>query len=69
MAPVTSHMRLPVAILAINSFMITLSFIVVVLRLWSRTFKRITLQSSDYVIILAWVSLISLDDLEQDPFC
>ena len=58
MAPVTLHMRFPVAILFVNSFLIALAAICVLLRLWVRRMKRFALQVNDYAIIVAWASTI-----------
>ncbi len=56
MAPLTMHMRFPVAILVVNSLLIALAAIAVILRLWARRVKRTLLQVNDYAIIVAWAS-------------
>lgn len=58
MAPITAQMRYPVALIFINSIMITMAALAICLRLWSRRMKRTFLQFNDYIILVAWVGTI-----------
>ena len=56
MAPFSPKMQFPTALLFINSSGLALAFSAVVLRLWARRMRRVTLRLSDYSIAVAWAS-------------
>ncbi|KAJ8109466.1 hypothetical protein ONZ43_g6129 [Nemania bipapillata] len=60
MAPYTTSLRFPTAILAVNIIGLTLSFLSVVLRLWARHVRNVKWRLSDYTIIASWLFTFGL---------
>ncbi|OCL13442.1 hypothetical protein AOQ84DRAFT_436331 [Glonium stellatum] len=60
MAPFSPKMHFPTAILVVNSVGLALAFLAVVLRLWARRMRRVTMRLSDFSIIVAWLFAFAL---------
>ncbi|OTA95525.1 hypothetical protein M434DRAFT_9771 [Hypoxylon sp. CO27-5] len=60
MAPYSTDMEFPTAVLVVNSCGLALSFFAVVLRFWARYVRRSKVRLSDYMIIASWLFAFGL---------
>ncbi|KAI1412246.1 hypothetical protein F5Y13DRAFT_200245 [Hypoxylon sp. FL1857] len=60
MAPYSTEMEFPTAVLVVNSCGLVLSFFAVVLRFWARYIRRFKIRLSDYMIVASWLFAFGL---------
>ncbi|RYP42642.1 hypothetical protein DL767_000011 [Monosporascus sp. MG133] len=60
MAPYSTSMRLPTAVLAVNTCGLALSFVALALRFWARFIRRVKMRLCDYTIIASWLFTLGL---------
>ncbi|OTA58318.1 hypothetical protein K449DRAFT_449111 [Hypoxylon sp. EC38] len=60
MAPYSTDMEFPTAVLVVNSCGLALSFFALVLRFWARYVRRSKVRLSDYMIIASWLFAFGL---------